>query len=41
MSFASGIYFLVAPEQANSSTILSILLLISFIDGPAYSISSV
>ena len=37
MSFASGIYFLVAPEEANSSTILSILFLISFIDGSAYS----
>jgi len=41
MSFTSGIYFLVAPEQANSSTILSILFLISFIDGPAYSFSYV
>ena len=41
MSFASGIYFLVVPEWANSSTILSILLLINFIDGPAYSFTSV
>ena len=39
MSFASGIYFLVAPEQANSSTILSNLFMISFIGGPAYSFS--
>ena len=39
MSFASGIYLLVAPEQANNSTILSNLFLISSIGGPAYSFS--
>jgi hypothetical protein len=41
MSFASGIYFLVVSKSAFGSTILSILFLISFIDGPAYFYSSV